>query len=306
MSIMKTLSLNYSIPWCSKVVLLGCCLMGWIFLNAHAHSNQGDEKARVRIGLNYFKIAEDSCYLTVKVLTKPDRKYIPVSGVIINLFLNEQTKSGMMGNITTDKEGLGTFILPDKFYTALDTLITLKFMARLNNDPSFQDKLTTVEIKDASMVISYDEDSLREVKVKLLEKDSSDRGTPVEGADIKFYVQRLFSLLPIGNDNNFTDAEGEVTFNLPSDLPGDGEGNLELFIKLEDDDDYGNIVFSNTLPWESDWITVKNTFDERTMWSPRDRTPYFLWIFPNLILLAVWGVIFYLIIQLMKIYKGTI
>ena len=59
------------------------------------------------MGLNYFKITEDSCYLTVKVITKPDRTYIPVPGVIINLFLNKQTKSGMMGNITTDEEGQG-------------------------------------------------------------------------------------------------------------------------------------------------------------------------------------------------------
>lgn len=305
MSIMKTLSLSYSIPGCGKVLLLGCCMMGLIFLNAHAHSNQGDEKVRVRMDLNYFKIAKDSCYITVEVRTKKDRKYVPVPGVIIDLFLNEQTSRGRMGNITTDMKGVGTFILPDKFYSALDSLTTMEFSAVLRNSPGYRDKTTTLEIRDAFMAISY-QDSLREVKVKLLEKDSSDGGTPVEGADIKFYVQRLFSLLPIGSDNNFTDVEGEVTLNLPSDLPGDGEGNLELFVKLEDDDDYGNIVLSNTLSWESDWLTVNDTFDERTMWSPRDRTPYFLWIFPNLILLAVWGVIFYLIMQLVKIYSGKI
>ncbi len=303
---MKALSYIYLIQRYGKLVMLGWCMMGWSFLSAHAHLNQDDEKARVRIGLNYFKIAENNCYLTVKVLTKVDRKYIPVPGVIINLFLNEQIKSGMMGNITTDKEGLGTFILPDKFYSALDSLITLKFMARLNNDPGYQDKITTIEIKDASLVISYDDDSLKEIKVKLLEKDSTGQGTPVEGADIKFYVQRLFSLLPIGNDNNFTNEQGEVIVDFPTDLPGDAEDNLEVIVKLEDDDDYGNIIVNNILPWGSDQLTVKDTFDERSMWSPRDKTPYYLLIFPNLILLAVWMVIFYLIIQLRKIYVGKI
>lgn len=303
---MKTLNNNYLIQGYGKVILLGWCMMVLTVLNAHAHSSQDGEKARVRIGLNYFKIAEDSCYLTVKVLTKLDRKYIPVSGVIINLFLNEQTKSGMMGNITTDKEGWGTFILPDKFYSALDTLITLNFMARLKNDPNYQDKITTIEIKDASMIISYEEDSLKAVKVILWEKDSTGRGIPVEGADIKFYVQRLFSLLPIGNDNNFTDEQGEVILDFPTDLPGDAEGNLEVFVKLEDDDDFGNIIVTNIIPWGSDQLIVKDTFDERSMWSPRDKTPYYLLIFPNLILLAVWMVIFYLIIQLVKIYVGRI
>ena len=77
----------------------------------------------------------------------------------------------------------------------------------------------------------------------------------------------------------FTDDLGEVTINFPTDLPGDGEGNLEVFIKLEDDDDYGNIIASNTLPWGSDSLTVKDTFDERSMWSSRDKTPYYLIIF---------------------------
>ena len=211
-----------------------------------------------------------------------------------------------MGNITTGKEGLGTFILPDKFYAALDTTTTLEFSARLKNDPNYQDKITTIEIRDASMVISFNDDSLKEIKVKLLEKDSTGRGTPIEGADIKFYVQRLFSLLPIGNDNNFTDDLGEVTVNFPTDLPGDGGGNLEVFIKLEDDDDYGNIIASSTLPWGSDMLKVKDTFDERSMWSSRDKTPYYLLIIPNLILLAVWLVIFYLINTLVRIYRGKI
>lgn len=285
-----------------KTTFLAWVLMLFAFSNAYASPIQEKEKARVRMSLNYFKIAEDSCDLTVKVLTRQDRKYVPVSGIIINLFLNEQTKSGMMGNITTDEEGLGSFILPDKFYMALDTLTTFEFFARLKNDPNYQDKITSLEVRDASMTVAY-YDSLKEIKVTLLEKDSTGLGVPVEDADIKFYVKRLFSLLPVGGDNNFTDEEGGVSINFPTNLPGDADGNLEVVIKLEDDEYYGNIIVSKTLPWGSDLLIHKDTFDQRTMWSSRDKTPWYLLIFPNLILLTVWGVIFYLIMQLVKIYR---
>lgn len=266
---------------------------------------QDKEKAQVRIGLNYFKIANDSSYLTVRVLTRQDRQYVPVPGVIINLFLNEETRSGMMGNITTDENGQGTFILPPKFYDASDTLTSLEFFARLKNDPNYEDKTTTLEIKDAEMAVSFDAlgDSLKQITVKLMERDSAGQQIPVESADIKFYVKRLFGLLPVGEDNNFTDEQGEVTINFPNDLGGGSQGDLEVIIKLEDDDDFGNIIVSKTLPWGTKLLTNREKFDQRNMWSARDKTPYYMLIWPNLILLAVWGVIFYLILQLVKINK---
>jgi hypothetical protein len=261
---------------------------------------QDEEKAQVRIDLNYFKMGEDSCYLTVEVRTRQERQYVPVSGVIINLFLNEQTKLGMMGNITTDQEGQGTFILPDKFYQAKDTLTTLTLMARLKNDPHYQDRTTSLEIKDAIISINQD-DSLQQVTMRLMEQDSAGNMVPVEGANIKFYVKRLFSLLPVGEEYNITDDNGEVTIDFPKDLPGDAAKNIELVVGLEEDDNYGNVFVTSILPWGSDALKHANSYDERTMWASRDKTPIFLLVFPNLILLVVWGIIICLIVQLVKI-----
>jgi hypothetical protein len=51
-------------------------------------------------------------------------------------------------------------------------------------------------------------------------------------------------------------------------------------------------------------IVDESTFDERTMWSPRSKTPLFLLIFPNLIILGIWGLIIYLILNLFKLKKS--
>ena len=292
----------------NNFILQALLPIGILFLVFHnlysTPLQEEEEKARVRIELNYFKLKDDSSYLAVKVLTRIERQYQPVPGVIINLFLNQQTKAGMMGNITTDQEGQGVFILPPKFYQAKDTLTSMAFMARLQNDPNYQDRITSIEIRDAKVTI-IPIDSLKQIKVRLTQKDSSNHELPIEGADIKCYVQRMFSRLPVGEEYNITDDNGEVNIQIPPDLPGDESGNLELIVGLEEDDTYGNITAHATLQWGSDVLIGKDTFDERTMWSSREKTPIYLLIWPNLMLLIVWGVIVYLLVQLRKIYRDT-
>lgn len=289
--------------WILKILLTGFILI-WPMTKLISSTFQDDEKARVRIELNYFKLREDSSYLTVKVLTRVDRQYEPVSGVIINLFLNEQTRLGMMGNITTDQQGEGRFTLPPKFYQAKDTLTILNFIARLKNDPNYQDRISSLEIQDASVSI-IPIDSSKQIIVRLTKKDSASNQIPIEGAAVKCYVQRMFSRLPIGEEFNFTDEDGQVEIQVPTDLPGDDSGNIQLIVGLEEDDNFGNIFASPTLPWGSSLLKHKDLFDERTMWSSREKTPPYMLIWPNLILLVVWGVIVYLITQLRKIYRDT-
>lgn len=286
------------------ISLLVCLCMVISSFSLSSGPFQDETKAQVRIDLGYFKMAKDSSYLTVKVQTRQERQYVPVTGVIVNLFLNEQTKSGMMGNITTDQDGKGIFILPDKFYQAKDTLTTFKFMARIKNDPNFQDKLTSLEIQDASIIISR-EDSLKRITARLTQKDRIGSQIPVEGASIKFYVRRMFSLLPVGEEYNFTNESGEATIDFPKDLPGDAAGNIQLVAGIEEDDNFGNVMVESNLPWGSDLLIHEDTFDERTMWSSRDKTPIYLLVVPNLMLLVVWGIIAYLIVQLVRIHKDS-
>jgi hypothetical protein len=174
----------------------------------------------------------------------------------------------------------------------------------LKNDPNYQDRTSSLVIRDALLTLSH-EDSLKKLTVLLEEKDSTGNNIPVEGANMKFYVKRLFSLLPVGEEFNFTDENGKVTIDFPEDLPGDASGNIELIAGLEEDDNYGNVFVQSILPWGSDTLKHADTYDVRTMWSSRDKTPVFLLIFPNLILLVVWGIIVYLIVQLVKIFKDS-
>ncbi len=276
----------------------------WLTTSALPAATLQPEKPTVRIDLSYFKVATDSSYLMVQVKTRVDRQYEPVEGVIINLFLEEQTKTGMMGNVTTDREGKGVFVLPPKYYRAQDTLSVMQFVARLQNDPNFRDKLTTLEIREASIALEpIETDSTLQLQITLTEKDSAGNYLPVESADIKVMVKRLFSRLAVGEDYNFTDENGQVLINFPIDLPGDAQGSLAIEAGVLENDTYGNVLVSQSLPWGSDELKQPDRFDERNMWSARDKAPIYLLIWPNLMLLSVWGVIAYLILELIRISR---
>jgi len=119
---------------------------------------------------------------------------------------------------------------------------------------------------------------------------------------LKIQVQRLFRPLLIGEEFNQTDDNGTILVPVEEEIPG-VDGNLIFEVVLDESDDYGTV---KALVKSSTGIPIVNesTFDVRTMWSTRDKTPIFLLIFPNILIAVTWGLIIYLIINLFKISKA--
>ena len=108
--------------------------------------------------------------------------------------------------------------------------------------------------------------------------------------------------LQIGEEFNMTDENGTIIVPIDSDIPGI-DGNLDLQVVLNEHDEFGTVIAQVQAPVGVP-IIEDSTFFERTMWSPRDKTPLFLLIFPNLLIIAMWGIIVYLFINLFKISKN--
>ena len=75
---------------------------------------------------------------------------------------------------------------------------------------------------------------------------------------------------------------------------------------VEDHDDFGNIFEYKLVKWGLPQVEASNPFEERNLWSTRDKTPISLLIFANVFFISVWGVIIYLVIQLSKLAKAKI
>lgn len=142
------------------------------------------------------------------------------------------------------------------------------------------------------------QDSVRYCNVKVMNAD-----TAVKNITLKFYVKRLFSLLPITEVT--TDENGLAESVFPNDLPGDSLGNLIVVAKITEDDNYGTVETSSVINWG---LKPKNHKEEsglRSLSAARDKAPMYLIFVSNTIIIGIWGTLIYVFLQLFKIKKNS-
>jgi len=125
---------------------------------------------------------------------------------------------------------------------------------------------------------------------------------PVAGAEVKLFAKRYFGNLLIDESRN-TDAQGKALFNFPKDLPGDSAGFVQLVAKLSDEAAFGEAKADTTLAIGVP--TYRPPLNEqRAMWNVVQKTPIWLLLAYTFTVLAVWGFIFYVLMQIRAIYKA--
>lgn len=160
-------------------------------------------------------------------------------------------------------------------------------------DSNFKKVSKSISFKDANIIADLiQKDSINYIKATLIDLSTN---TPLSDSLLNVRIQRLFRPLRIGPEFNPPDENGTIIVSIIDEIPG-VNGILTFEVVLKDSDDYGTVKSmvkaSIGIP-----IVDESTFDERTMWSPRNKTPYLLLIFPNLLILTMWGLIIYLIIN---------
>ncbi len=286
-----------------NISLIALLILTWSFPSSLMAQDSTAEKQKAFVTLKYVKEGDER-KVYFKVFTKEGKKKIPVQYSIVNLYLNEISKLGMMGNITTDENGEGFVPLVKKFASLSDTLTEFKFIGSLMNDPRLQETETELIIKPATLELSfYEEDSIRYAKAILKEKDTAVGWIPVPEVEIGFFVKRYFSLLPVNEYPVATDENGEAVFEFPEGIKGDSIGNLVIVAKIDGHDDYGTLIFSGEKQWGTPVNPVKS--EERLLSGSQKNAPLFLIIISSTLIIGVWGIIVYIILQLFKIKSSN-
>jgi len=143
-----------------------------------------------------------------------------------------------------------------------------------------------------------DQDSIRQVIAKLTNAD-----TAVSGVDVHFFVKKSFGLLPLEGDFTTTDENGEASVDFPTDLPGDVSGNVIVIARVEDDEKLGNVEAMKTVNWGIP-VKAESGVAVRSLSSSRDNAPWPLTITVTSLVVIVWGIIFYILYQLVLIKKA--
>lgn len=153
---------------------------------------------------------------------------------------------------------------------------------------------------DVKMTISPVKES-NQVKVSVTYLKDAQRQA-VAGAEVKLFARRYFGNLVIDVAKS-TDNQGDAYFNFPANLPGDSAGVVQLIAKPADEAVLGEVSAETSLA--IGLVNNRPALNEpRSLWNVVSKTPIWLLLTYSLSVLAVWGLIIYILLEVRKIYRS--
>lgn len=265
---------------------------------------QEKEESPTILELKYFLPENKMPYINVITKKKVGRKFEPVPGVTINVYLTDVSANNLVGKIVTAVNGQGRVAFPPALKASWDSLDA--FMIVAESVPAGKEELLSAElpIKKAILIIdTTNEDGVRNVTGLLKEKKGNEY-VPVGDIEMKLKIKRLLGNLTVGEEETYTsDSSGIAIAEFKKDsMPGDEKGNITLVARVEDNDTYGNLAVEKSVPWGKPAMAEAH-FWHRTLWSTGNRAPVWLLVLAFSVMIGVWGTVVYLIRQMLKIKK---
>ena len=257
-------------------------------------------KIKARVSVLYSKIMNQESFIRIEAKYKSENGIEPATQVEFRVYQRIAEDSLLhLGTIATNHSGIAKFPLANHKDSTTSLSGNFSFVVKIENDPKFSDAETELTISDANLVARLETvDSTNQITATLT--DAS--GQPVAGQSLRVQLQRMFGPLSIGEESYETDENGTITVPIEEPMPGIN-GVLTFEVVLNESDEYGTVKAIIDAPIGLP-VGDHSNFDKRTMWSPPSKTPYYLLIFPNLIILGVWVPILMLIINLFRISRA--
>jgi hypothetical protein len=260
------------------------------------------------VKLRYFNENNSMQYLLLESTIKAGKKITPQVNKVFQLYLDSNKAENLIGKVYTGKDGKAKAFIPPALKTIWEASPKHIFIAVAEATSKEEETAYEFEMTKARLTLdTSSEEGAKSIRV-LAEQLVDGEWVPAPDVEMKVGVQRLGGILSAGEEEAYTtDSSGTVTVEVKRDsLPGDAKGNIVLAARVDDNDTYGNLLVTQTVPWG---VVVKpgtSFFDQRTLWSTRFRTPLWLLLMAYAIVIGVWGAIIYLAVQIAKIKKlGT-
>jgi hypothetical protein len=280
-------------------LLFSLCLQLPVPFSANA---QDSARKSLLVDLSYHSLNNAVVYLSVHAKTKEKGKFVPVGGARFRLYLDKDSTACLAGDALTDSKGSAIACLPPSLQRQWNSAATHTFIAVSDKEGAFIPSRTEASVVKAHLEI--DTGQGRTIIAKIVELKNGE-WVPVKAVEIKVAIRRSGSDLPVSDKDSYTtDSTGTISAEFHRDgIPGDKNGFLTLVAKVEDNDSYGNLRVEKSEPWGA-VLKLADTFDERSLWAARFKTPIWLLIMEYSIFLSVWSVVIYLAYQIIKIIKA--
>lgn len=202
--------------------------------------------------------------------------------------------------LITNEEGSADLYIEPGYSLPADEEGITTILASFGGNDTLTSTSTDFEIKDVFLEISFAiEDSVKILTVEANEYDSEGEFVPVEELDINIGVQRLYSILPIGEIE--TDEDGIATLEFPDDIPGDSVGMLAIVARIDEHDYFGTVTKLGSIDWG-----VPVSYEVKRL--PRqlftDEAPLWMIIGVFIALVGAWYHFFLSVFKLIKLKRA--
>jgi hypothetical protein len=277
-----------------------------IFLAGSSNlSAQDSTKKELVVTIGYHMTNNKMVYLMVNTKTKIDKKFQPVKNSVVNLYLDSIGENNLIAKVATNEDGVAKAFLPPGLKTNWESTASHKLLAVAEANKEFDETEGESAVTKTKLSIDTSSDGeTRSITVTVSALNESE-WVPAKDVEMKVGISRMGGILSAGDEPTYTtDSSGSVTVELKKvNLPGDEKANIVLAAKVEDNDQYGNLLVEKSVPWGVATKPDNSFFNQRTLWSKRTRTPPWLLFMAYSMTLGIWGTIIYLIRQVFKIKR---
>jgi hypothetical protein len=254
------------------------------------------------VTLKYFNEENQQQYLILSAIAKSSEGVIPQQNKIFSIYLDTNDPANLIATVTTDETGAAKAFIPPTLKTIWDASAKHSFLAVADAGTDTEQSQEIEIVKSKISIDTINEDGARSITARVMKLEGSD-WVPAADVEMKLGILRMGKVLSAGDELTYTtDSSGIATVQLSKkSLPGDVNGNYILAAKVEDNDELGNLLAEKTVGWGVPEKIDKTFFDQRTLWTTRNRTPGWLLFIAYSIVIGVWGTLIYLFFQIRKI-----
>jgi hypothetical protein len=264
---------------------------------------QSVEKNSLSLNLKYFNDNNITHHLLVQAKSKIDGKFQTIPNIPVQFYIGtDADKSNLLGKGITNDRGEAIIEIPATAKAAWLKSPNQNFVVVSTATKQFDAGQGDLAITKAKLKIDTAEGKIITAKIVALVDTVWE---PIAAVDVIVGVKRLGGILNANETQTYpTDsATGGITAEFKRDsIPGDQKGNIVIIAMVIDNDKYGNLSSEMIVPWGSKSVYMTN-FDHRTLFARRGYSPIWLELLAYTIVVAVWSIIFYLLIQIKNIKK---
>ncbi len=286
-----------------KKVALAIIITGIFSGNIDAQNRpQTPAKVEATIALSFNKNKDSHKTALAIVKVKEEGKFVFARNAWVNFYAMHNNQLQQLRQVVTDSKGQASLELTKDI--PLDDSLYFTIVAKIENDKDYEDASEQMHYKEASLALVVNAaDTNKTVVAKVTEMSKGGQEVAVKGVEVKFFVQRLFGVLPASEDFTVTtDDKGEATFTYPKKIAGDTAGVVTIVAKMVDNDKFGNVENKVATNWGTHLPFIKDPFP-RELWSPY--APWPLVITITTLFGGVWCVYCFLFFQMWKIKQDA-